>query len=94
MLIETGRGAAPLAALGWALARLGAGRDAIVFRGRCVVARRLRALAAIVRAAGRGDVYEWSFERAARDLRVDVVGLRGRARRPGLLEPVLRFLAA
>src|SRR5262245_25132827 len=40
-----------LAPLGWALGRLAAGRDAVVLRGRYVVARRLAVLPVIVRAA-------------------------------------------
>jgi glycosyltransferase involved in cell wall biosynthesis len=91
-LLEADGGAMPLAALSWALSRLEQ-RDAIVFRGRCVLGRRLAALPAIIRARGRGDLFERSFERAATGLTVDVVGTR--ARPPtGLFAPVLRFLAA
>ena len=92
-LLDSGKGGLPLAALGWALARLGRGTDAIVFRGRCIVGRRLSCLAALVRSSGRGDLFHTSFERNARGLQVEVVGTR--PRRPGgLLAPVLRFLAA
>jgi glycosyltransferase involved in cell wall biosynthesis len=93
LMAEAGRGGLPLAALGWALARLDAGRDAVVFRGRCIVARRLAALPAVLRASGRGYLYERTFERAAGQRRVEVVGLRPQPR-GGLLQPVLRFLAA
>ncbi len=92
VLVETGYGSCPLAALGWALGRLAAGTDAVVFRGRCLVARRLACLSSIVRAAGRGILFEASFERHARSLSVEIVGNRGR--RASLLDPVLRFLAA
>jgi|1185.fasta_scaffold212745_2 hypothetical protein len=90
-LMDACRGGLPLSALSWTLARLGRGADAIVFRGRCLVGRRLPCLPAIVRASGRGDVYERSFERQARGLGVEVVGAR--PRRAGLLDPVLRLLA-
>lgn len=86
-------GALPLPALGWALSRVSAGKDAVVLRGRCIVADRLGALPAVIQARGRGDLYERSFERSAADLDVQVVGLRP-PRKPGLLGPVLRFLAA
>ena len=93
-LVEAQHGALPLAALGWALTRLERTTDAIVFRGRCVLARRLACLPVLVRARGRGDLYERSFERAAASgLVVEVVGTRAR-RSSGLLAPVLRFLAA
>lgn len=93
ILADAGGSPLPLAALGWALGRLSAGRHAVIFRGRCVIGRRLPCLPAVVRAAGRGDVFEASFERNARGLAMDVVGTRPR-RRAGLFEPVLRFLAA
>ena len=92
-LAEIGRGTFPLPALGWAHARLAAGRDAVVFRGRCIVAARLACLSAIVRASGRGPMFESTFERSARGLSVDVVGAPARRRRQGLLGPVLRLLA-
>ncbi len=84
---------APLGPLGWALGRLAAGREAVILRGRYIVARRLLALPVIVRAAGRGAAFERSFERRAGELGIDVVGTRPR-RAPSLLDPVLRFLAA
>jgi glycosyltransferase involved in cell wall biosynthesis len=92
-LVEPGDGVLPLQALGWALSRLERSADAIVFRGRCVIGRRLPALPAVIRSRGRGDLFERSFERQARGLTVDVVGTRPRAA-SGLLGPVLRFLAA
>jgi glycosyltransferase involved in cell wall biosynthesis len=91
-LVDAADGSLPLAALGWAMSRLDR-NDAIVFRGRCVLGRRLATLPAIVRARGRGDLFERSFERAAQSLTVDVVGTRTRPI-SGLLAPVLRFLAA
>ena len=85
-----------LGALAWALGRLGAGREAVILRGRYIVARRLLALPVIVRATGPGLLFERVFEQRARDLGIDVMGSRpaengGVAR---LLAPVLRFLAA
>jgi glycosyltransferase involved in cell wall biosynthesis len=91
-LVEASGGSLPLAALGWAMSRLER-LDAIVFRGRCVLGRRLACLPAIIGARGRGDLFERSFERAAYGLTVDVVGTRQRLT-TGLLAPVLRFLAA
>jgi len=91
-LVDAADGSLPLAALGWAMSRLDR-HDAIVFRGRCVLGRRLATLPAIVRARGRCDLFERSFERAAQSLTVDVVGTRTRPV-SGLLAPVLRFLAA
>ena len=100
-MVEAGGGSFPLAALGWAMSRLERSADAIIFRGRCVLGRRLTCLPAIVHARGRRDLYERSFERAASGLTVDVVGTRPRLPRlpagllpTGLLAPVLRFLAA
>jgi len=80
-----------LAPLSWALARLRRGADAIVFRGRCILARRLVCLPVIIRAAGRGDLFERNFERNASGLQVDIMGTR--PRRVGLFAPVLRLLA-
>jgi glycosyltransferase involved in cell wall biosynthesis len=91
-LVDSADGSLPLAALGWAMSRLDH-RDAVVFRGRCVLGRRLATLPAIIRARGRGDLFERSFERAAQSLTLDVVGTRSRPM-SGLLAPVLRFLAA
>jgi cellulose synthase/poly-beta-1,6-N-acetylglucosamine synthase-like glycosyltransferase len=85
-----------LGALGWALGRLEAGREAVILRGRYIVARRLLTLPIIVRATGPGLLFERVFEQRAQDLGIDIIGSRppdhgGMAR---LLGPVLRFLAA
>jgi hypothetical protein len=93
VLMDAGKPAS-LAPLGWALSRLAAGRDAVVLRGRYVVARRLAALPVIVRASGPGLLFEAVFERRAEELGIDVVGSRPRRPMPLLLRPVLRFLAA
>lgn len=85
-----------LGALGWALGRVEAGREAVILRGRYIVARRLLSLPIIVRATGPGLLFERVFEQRAQDLGIDVVGSRP-APRGGvarLLKPVLRFLAA
>ena len=79
MLLEAGKPVS-LAPLGWALSRLAAGRDAVVLRGRYVVARRLAALPVIVRASGPGLLFEAVFERRAQELGIDVVGSRPRRR--------------
>lgn len=85
-----------LASLGWALGRLAAGREAVVLRGRYIVASRLLALPVIVRATGPGLLFERVFEQRARDLGIDVVGSRPVQAGPvaRLLAPVLKFLAA
>jgi hypothetical protein len=93
LLLDAGKPAS-LAPLGWALSRLAAGRDAVVLRGRYVVARRLPALPVIVRASGPGLLFEPVFERRAQELGIDIIGSRPRGRMPLLLRPVLRFLAA
>jgi hypothetical protein len=93
VLLSTSR-AASLAPLGWALSRLAAGREAVILRGRYIVARRLMALPVIVRASGPGLFFESLFERRAQDLGIDVVGSRPKRPTPLLLRPVLRFLAA
>ena len=93
VLLDAGKRVS-LAPLGWALSRLGAGRDAVVLRGRYLVARRLAALPVIVRASGPGLLFEAVFERRAQELGIDVVGSRPRSPMPLLLRPVLRFLAA
>lgn len=85
-----------LGALEWALDRLESGREAVILRGRYIVARRLMTLPIIVRATGPGMLFERVFEQRAQDLGIDVIGSRpaetgGMAR---LLAPVLRFLAA
>lgn len=85
-----------LGALAWALGRLDAGREAVILRGRYIVARRLLVLPVIVRATGPGLLFERVFEQRARDLGIDVVGSRPAENRgvARLLAPVLRFLAA
>jgi hypothetical protein len=93
VLLDAGR-SVPLAPLGWALSRIAAGRDAVVLRGRYVVARRVSALPIIVRASGPGLFFEAVFERRAQELGIDIVGSRPRRQMPLLLRPVLRFLAA
>jgi glycosyltransferase involved in cell wall biosynthesis len=93
VLMEAGRRSS-LAPLGWALSRIRAGRDAVVLRGRYVVARRLTTLPVVVRASGPGLLFEPVFERRAQELGIDVVGSRPRSAMPLLLRPVLRFLAA
>ncbi len=75
VLLDAGK-TVSLAPLGWALSRLGAGRDAVVLRGRYMVARRLAALPVIVRASGPGLLFEAVFERRAQELGIDVVGSR------------------
>ena len=84
---------APLAPLRWAMGRLAAGRDAVILRGRYIVARRLPVLTTIARAGGRGPAFERNFEQRGSALRIEVVGTA--PRRPGrdLLEPVFRMLA-
>jgi len=83
-----------LAPLAWALSRISTGREAVVLRGRYVVARRLAVLPVIVRAAGPGVLFEAVFESRAQELGIDIVGSRPRRPVPLLLRPVLRFLAA
>jgi glycosyltransferase involved in cell wall biosynthesis len=93
VLLDAGKSTS-LAPLAWALSRIGSGRDAVVLRGRYIVARRLAALPVIVRAAGPGVLFEAVFERRAQELGIDIVGSRARRPVPLLLRPVLRFLAA
>lgn len=93
MLLEAQRSVS-LAPLGWALSRLAAGREAVILRGRYIVARRLLALPIIVRASGPGLLFEHVFERRAEELGIDVVGSRPKRTPPFFLRPVLRFLAA
>jgi hypothetical protein len=93
LLLEASK-AVSLAPLGWALSRLEAGREAVILRGRYIVARRLLALPIIVRASSPGIFFEHVFERRAQELGIDVVGTRPRNPAPFLLRPVLRFLAA
>ena len=93
VLLEAGRPVS-FAPLGWALSRLAAGREAVILRGRYIVARRLLALPVIVRATGPGLLFEHVFERRAQEVGVDVVGSHPKRPMPFLLRPVLRFLAA
>lgn len=93
VLLEAGRPVS-FAPLGWALSRLAAGREAVILRGRYIVARRLLALPVIVRASGPGLLFEHVFERRAQEVGVDVVGSHPKRPPPFLLRPVLRFLAA
>jgi hypothetical protein len=93
VLLEASR-TVSLAPLGWALSRLAAGREAVILRGRYIVARRLMALPVIVRASGPGLLFEPIFERRAQELGIDIVGSRPKQPMPFLLRPVLRFLAA
>jgi hypothetical protein len=95
MLLEGGK-QPPLAPLGWALSRLAAGREAVILRGRYIVARRLLALPIIVRATGPSLLFERIFERRAQDLGIDVVGSRPvlATTTNRLLAPLLRLLAA
>ena len=95
VLLEASRPVS-LGPLAWALSRLATGRDAVILRGRYIVARRERTLRVIERATGPGLLFERVFERRAQDLGIDVIGSRplrhdGVAR---LIAPVLRFLAA
>jgi len=85
-----------LAPLGWALSRLAGGRDAVIFRGRYVVARLRPVLPVIARASGPGVLFERVFERRAQALQLDVVGSRPApsSATARLLAPVLRFLTA
>jgi Glycosyl transferase family 2 len=93
VLMDGDRIPTSLAALGWTLSRLSAGKEAVVVRGRFIAARRLPALPAIARSRGRGDLFERSFEREARDLALEVVGT-ARKVPSGLFAPVWRLLAA
>jgi hypothetical protein len=95
LLWEADRGRpVPHAVLGWALGRLSR-RDAVVVRGRFLLARRMRCLPVLLDTVGRADEYEARFERRAGTLglEVEIVGRRP-ARRLGLLAPVLRVLSS
>jgi len=83
-----------LAPLGWALARIAAGRDAVMLRGRYVVGRTLAVVPVIARVRGPSPLFERLFERRAQHLRIDVVGSRSavQSATARLLDPVLRFL--
>lgn len=94
LLWDADRGTAvPHAILGWALSRL-TRRDAVVVRGRFLLAHRRRCLPVLLGTAGHGDDYEARFERRAESLGLDleIVGRRP-ARRLGLWAPVLRILS-
>lgn len=94
LLWESDRGApVPLALLGSTLGRLDR-KAAVVVRGRFIVAHRLRALPVLLAVTGRGDDYEIRFEREANALDLDLELVGQRARRRGLLGPVLRILSA
>ena len=95
VLLEAARPVS-FAPLGWALSRIAAGREAVILRGRYIVARRLLALPVIVRASSPGLLFEAVFERRARDLGIDVIGSRpgGEPAAARFFAPVLRFLAA
>jgi cellulose synthase/poly-beta-1,6-N-acetylglucosamine synthase-like glycosyltransferase len=93
VLLQAGR-TVSFAPLGWALSRLASGREAVILRGRYIVARRLMALPVIVRASGPSLLFEPIFERCAQELGIDVVGSRPKQPTPFFLRPVLRFLAA
>lgn len=94
LLWESDRGAAVQPAiLGWALERLDRSA-AVVVRGCFVLAHRLRALPVLLAVTGRRDDYEIRFERQAARLNLDLDLVGRRARRHGLLSPVLRILSA
>ena len=69
----------PVSILGFALAEL-ARKDAFIIRGRLIAARRQAALPVLLSLVGKGDSYEYAFERRilAAGLRL---GVRGPARR-------------
>ncbi len=94
LLWDADRGSTiPHAVLGWALSRL-ARRDAVVVRGRLLLAHRRRCLPVLLDTIGHGDDYEARFERRADRLHLDVeiVGRRP-VRRLRLLAPFLRILS-
>ena len=70
-------------------------RDAVIVRGRFILASRLRALPILLETSGWRDDYEARFERRAANLGLDleIVGRRSRQRRHSLLAPVLRILS-
>src|SRR4029079_17915699 len=57
VLLDAGR-TVSLAPLGWALSRLAAGREAVILRGRYIVARRPVALPGVVRGSRPGRLCE------------------------------------
>ncbi len=83
-----------VAALGWAMSRMEHGRDAVVVRGRFILAHRMRCLPTIVRSRGTGKILEQTFEQPGRSLAVDVVGTRGPTAHwlSAPFRPLLRFL--
>jgi len=84
LVLMAGGDTSPLSPLAWALGRLGAGRDAVLLRGRYIVARRMAALRVLERASGSFPAFERAFERRARASELCVVGTRPKAR-PGVL---------
>lgn len=94
VFIDAAKVPTSFAPLGWTLSRLANGAEAVVVRGRFIVARRLPTLPAVARSRGLGDAYERSFEREARDLALEVVGTARRSPPSRLLAPVWRLLAA
>ena len=97
LVLMDAQSSASLAPLGWALGRLEKGRDAILVRGRCVVARRLAVLPVLVHVPSPGPFFERFFERYGQTLGLVIVGSRPRLEsHPGgrLLRPLLRLLAA
>ncbi len=94
LLWDADRGSTvPHAILGWALSRLSK-RDAVVVRGRFVLAHRMRCLPVLLDTGGHGDDYEIRFERRACRLGLDVEIVGRRPRRSlALLAPVLRILS-
>lgn len=95
LLWEADRGDSfPHAILGWALSQLSR-RDAVVVRGRFVLARTGRAMTVLLATSGRGNEYEARFERHAARLGLDLEIVGRRVFRPGrgLLAPVMRILS-
>jgi hypothetical protein len=54
------------------MGRIEAGRDAVVLKGRYVVARRLPAWTVLAQARGRGPDFERAFARKARSFKLNV----------------------
>jgi len=84
----------PNAVVGWAMAQL-ARKDAVVVRGRFILANRMRALPVLLDTCGRWNDYETRFERQAarHGLDLEIVGQRAHRRSRTLLGPVLRILS-
>jgi hypothetical protein len=61
-----------LGPLQWALGRIEAGRDAVLLKGRYVVARRLPTWTALSQSRGRGEDFERAFARKARAAGLDL----------------------